>query len=195
MDVPEWFFAETAVLAKMSSVRIKLICRQILLGLCGEGLNYEKLAKLTSSRRLSFSRSDVKAIIAGLEFILANAGKYDVEPDVLQEELMQLGLPQDTCLAVRKGYEGKKDAMRAFFRTKSLKLPQLTKVDWRVDYLLSSSDVKSLGKPSVRMNLTIDDPRAAGAKATQSVAFEMSADKLRVFAMELKTARDMMANA
>jgi hypothetical protein len=100
--VPEWFFAETAVLAKMSSVRIKLICRQILLKLSGKGVNYEKLQKLTTSKRQSFSRSDVKAIIAGLEFILENAAKHNVEAEVLQEELMQLGLPQVRKIVPKK---------------------------------------------------------------------------------------------
>eukprot|EP00954_Amorphochlora_amoebiformis_P027630 1386690-Amorphochlora_amoeboformis.AAC.1 len=93
-DVPEWFFAETAVLAKISSVRTKLICRQILLKLTGKDINYEKLEKLTTSKRLNFTRSDTKAIIAGLEFILENAAKHNIDVEVLGQELMQLGLPQ-----------------------------------------------------------------------------------------------------
>mmetsp|Transcript_4 Transcript_4/g.10 ORF Transcript_4/g.10 Transcript_4/m.10 type:complete len:178 (-) Transcript_4:101-634(-) len=174
----------------MSSVRIKLICRQILLKLTGKGLNLEKLDKLTTSKRLNFTRSDTKAIIAGLEFILGNAAKHDVNQNTLQEELMQLGLPQDTCVAICKGYGEKKDEMRDYFKKESLKLPQLKNCEWRVDYLISSSEVKSLRKPSVRLNLHLGTSEED--QDDEEMAFEVTPEKFRVLINELKIARDLM---
>jgi hypothetical protein len=38
-DAPDWILAEVSVLSKMSSVRMKLICRQIINQLLGIGIN------------------------------------------------------------------------------------------------------------------------------------------------------------
>ena len=92
-------------------------------------------------------------------------------------------------MAICKGYREKKDDMKEYFLQQSLSLPQLADCQWRVDYLISSSDVKSLNTPSVRMKLDLDKPTPDG---NQEVAFEMTADKLRVLASELKTALDLM---
>ena len=79
-----------------SSVRMKLICRQVLQQLTGKGVAYDKVAKLTSSARIQLDVGDLKALIATLHFIFASAAKYAVVPHVLLMELEQLGLPKGT---------------------------------------------------------------------------------------------------
>ena len=84
------------LLSLQSSVRMKLICRQVLQQLTGKGVAYDKVAKLTSSTRVQLEVGDVKALIATLHFIFASAAKHDVNGQTLLMELEQLGLPKGT---------------------------------------------------------------------------------------------------
>lgn len=187
-DAPDWILAEVSVLSKMSSVRVKLISRQILIQLSGRRLDYEKISKLTKNDKLSLTDGDIKAIMAALHFLLKNSAKYEVDEDILLQELPQLGLPLDICKAIVSEFVKFKDQLRAHFATQTLRLPRVTKTDWRVDYVLSSSHVKSVGEPSVRMALTLSKP-TIDVHQDQQLSFTMSADKLRVFLNELKTVR------
>ncbi len=139
----------------MSSVRIKLICKQILAQLLGNPINAEKLKKLTTGERLNFDTQDVKAMVAALTFILSNATKFDVSEDVLIIELEQLGLPQDICKAVVRVFSASKAELLQHFRAQSLQLPRLQGVEWRVDYVLSSSLLDVVDAPSLRAKFQV----------------------------------------
>ncbi len=52
---------------------------------------------------------------------------------------------------------------------------QLVTLEWRVDYLISSSSLSDLNVPTVQLQVT-----TAQDKARDQLAFEVSADKLRV---------------
>lgn len=52
---------------------------------------------------------------------------------------------------------------------------QLVTLEWRVDYLISSSSLSDLNVPTVQLQVT-----AAQDQARDQLAFEVSADKLRV---------------
>ncbi len=83
LDAPEWLMAEMAVLSRISSVRMKILSKQVMLHLLGTQIDYEKVLKLTKD---TFdSASDVKAAVAGIDFILANSAKYDVDFDTLTQ--------------------------------------------------------------------------------------------------------------
>jgi len=191
LDAPDWILAEVSTLSKMSSVRLKLICRQVLNQLLGRGFSYEKVKTLILGvENLRFNLADVKAMIAALHFILANSAKYSVDVEVLQVELQQLGLPNDSCRAVTKVYGPSKNDLRAYFASQILQLDRVVKADWRVDYVLSSSIISAVKAPSIRMNLRLK------TKSTQSgeqhVAFEVAPDKFRVLLADLRAARKMM---
>jgi len=184
LDAPDWILAEVSVLSKMSSVRMTLICRQVLQQLLGEGINWEKINKLTESKKISFVPSEVKAMIAALHFIFSNTAKYDVDDSVLLSELMQLGLPKDISTSICRCYLANKERLRSYFAQTSFTLPRVRDVEWRIDYLLSSSGIKDLQTPAIRMklNLTKSEP----------VTFEMTPEKFRVFYNDLKAARGLM---
>ncbi|XP_030432933.1 COMM domain-containing protein 4-like [Gopherus evgoodei] len=125
LDCPDWVLAEISTLAKISSVKLKLICGQVLKDLQGEGIdamnckgqatsravgsyvNFTGLSKLPPCREepccqaesqrflLSPESGDVKATIAVLSFILSSAAKHSVDSDSLSSELQQLGLPKE----------------------------------------------------------------------------------------------------
>jgi hypothetical protein len=66
---------------------------------------------------------------------------------------------------------------------------KLQDVEWRVDYVLSSSSLGDLNAPSVLLNLTV---KSLEEPEPQQYPFEVSADKFRVLLHELKTARSLM---
>lgn len=55
-------------------------------------LELEKLEKLASDAKLELN--DVKACVSLLEFVLISSSKHNVNGEVLNSELQQLGLPK-----------------------------------------------------------------------------------------------------
>ncbi|KAM3827975.1 COMM domain-containing protein 4 isoform 2-T2 [Vipera latastei] len=160
LDCPDWVLAEISTLAKISSVKLKLICAQVLRDVLGEGIDYDKILKLTSDAR--FEIGDVKATVAVLNFILSSAAKYNVDSESLSSELQQLGLPKVSCL---------------------------DSVSWRVDYTLSSSELRQVNESVVHLKLNVKD---VDRKVTEPVAMTLSAEKFRVLLAELKQAQAIM---
>ena len=85
------------MLSRMSSVRVKLITKQVISSVLGLGIAYDKIDMYTTSARMQFSPQDVKAMLAALQFIVSSATRHSVAPEVLVAELEQLGLPQVRC--------------------------------------------------------------------------------------------------
>ncbi|XP_077173483.1 COMM domain-containing protein 4 isoform X2 [Paroedura picta] len=135
LDCPDWVLAEISTLAKISSVKLKLICVQVLKDLLGEGIDYAKILKLTSDAK--FESGDVKATIAVLNFILSSAAKHNVDSESLSSELQQLGLP---------------------------KVNRLDSVSWRVDYTFGSSELRQVNEPVVHLKLNIRDVGKGGSE-------------------------------
>jgi hypothetical protein len=51
-DAPDWFLAETFVLSKLSSVRMLLLCRQVLANLLGRTLDVTTLVSKQMMKRV-----------------------------------------------------------------------------------------------------------------------------------------------
>ncbi|XP_050398696.1 COMM domain-containing protein 4 [Patella vulgata] len=189
LDCPDWALAEIATLAKMTSVKMKLLCVQVLKDLLGNVIDYDKVYKLTSDAK--FESGDVKASIAVLSFILTSAAKYNVDGETLSNELQQLGLPKEHSTSLCKSYGDALEKLKECLRQQSLKLSSLDSVQWRVDYILSSSELKDVSEPCVQVKLSIKNPDTNQSKP---VSFTVSADKFRVLLNELKQANSMMEN-
>jgi len=158
-DAPDWILAEITVLAKMSSVRMKLICRQILNQLLGIGINYDKLLKLTHSTRIRLDSDEVKALVSSLHFIFVNSAKYDVDgSSVLPMELQQLGMPRDITMAIASAYQQAKEKLRESLLNSLLTFPRVSNLSWRVDYLVASSYVQSPSTLSIRLQFELAPP-------------------------------------
>ncbi|XP_072349035.1 COMM domain-containing protein 4 isoform X2 [Scyliorhinus torazame] len=160
LDCPDWVLAEISTLAKISSVKMKLLCVQVMKELLGDGIDYEKIAKLTADAK--FETSDIKATIAVLNFVLASAGKYGVDGESLSSELQQLGLP---------------------------KVNKLDSVSWRVDYTLSSSELKEVNEPVVHLKINV---RNVDTGDVEPMVVSVTANKFRVLLAELKQAQTLM---
>ncbi|XP_041034560.1 COMM domain-containing protein 4 isoform X1 [Carcharodon carcharias] len=187
LDCPDWVLAEISTLAKISSVKMKLLCVQVLKDLLGDGIDYEKIAKLTADAK--FETSDIKATIAVLNFVLSSAAKYGVDGESLSSELQQLGLPKEHAAALCKSYEDKQTALQDRLKESSLRLNKLDSVSWRVDYTLSSSELKEVNEPIVHLKINV---RNIDTGAVEPTVVSVMANKFRVLLTELKQAQALM---
>ncbi|NXK14996.1 COMD4 protein, partial [Herpetotheres cachinnans] len=159
-----------------SSVKLKLICAQVLRDLLGEPIEYDKILKLTSDAKLE--SGDVKATIAVLSFILSSAAKHNVDSESLSSELQQLGLPKaEHASGLCRSYEEKQSSLQDSLRACSLRLSQLGSVCWRVDYTLSSSELREVNEPLVHLTFNV---RNGEHGRTVAIPMALSADKFRV---------------
>eukprot|EP00999_Lentomonas_sp_LEN2_P000786 NODE_1785_length_740_cov_66.298532_g1735_i0.p1 GENE.NODE_1785_length_740_cov_66.298532_g1735_i0~~NODE_1785_length_740_cov_66.298532_g1735_i0.p1 ORF type:complete len:199 (+),score=26.02 NODE_1785_length_740_cov_66.298532_g1735_i0:124-720(+) len=186
LDCPDWVLAEINLLSKITSVRMKLLCVQVINNLLGAEFDYAKIEKLTADAK--YDLSDIKAAIAGVAFIISNAAKYDVDGDTLNNELQQLGLPKEHTQALVRAYTSKATELQNHFVSTSLRGPALHSLDWRVDYILHSSFKKNVSVPAVQTRMVIDNPD----QTQEILAFEMTDEKLSVLLAELKQARSVM---
>uniref|UniRef100_A0A8I3WE61 COMM domain-containing protein n=1 Tax=Callithrix jacchus TaxID=9483 RepID=A0A8I3WE61_CALJA len=189
LDCPDWVLAEISTLAKMSSVKLRLLCSQVLKELLGQGTDYEKILKLTADTK--FESGDVKATVAVLSFILSSAAKHSVHGESLSSELQQLGLPKEHAASLCRCYEEKQIPLQKHLRVCSLHTNRLAGVGWRVDYTLSSSLLQSVEEPMVHLRLEV---AAAPGTPAQPVAMSLSADKFQVLLAELKQAQTLMSS-
>ena len=66
-------------------------------------------------------------------------------------------------------------------------VPSLKDLQWRVDFVVSSSALKSVHEPFVQMDMKVEEEN----KETE-YKFDMTAQKFRVFHEELKIALEQM---
>jgi len=184
LDAPDWLLKEITVLSKISSVRVRILCTQVLNQLLGGVLDYEKIEKLTKDSNLD--QSDIKAAIAALNFIITSSSKYNVDDNTLSNELQQIGLPKEHCDSLAKPYRDSKDKLRELFAQQTLQLTRLKSVEWRVDYLMSSSLLQDLNSPTIQLKIN------TSVEKNNQHTFELTPEKLRVLLHELKSAKEYL---
>ncbi|XP_068927235.1 COMM domain-containing protein 4 [Petaurus breviceps papuanus] len=189
LDCPDWVLAEISTLAKISSVKLKLICSQVLKDLLGQGIDFEKILKLTADAK--FESGDVKATVAVLSFILSSAAKHNVDSESLSSELQQLGLPKEHASGLCRSYEEKQGPLQESLRGSSLRLSRLDSVGWRVDYTVTSSQLCQVHEPEVHLRL---DVRRDPAGPAEPIAMTLSVKKFQVLLTELKQAQALMGS-
>lgn len=188
LDCPDWVLAEISTLSKITSVKMRLLCAQVIKDLLGEGIDYAKVEKLTSDAK--YELADVKASIAALSFILSSAAKYSVDSDSLSNELQQLGLPKEHSTALCKTYGENLTKLQSSFLRSSLKLKQLTGLEWRVDFVLGCSELVEMTEPEVQLRFNEVD---TSSDSSRPVSFSMTSQKFSVLLGELKQAQRLMA--
>jgi hypothetical protein len=129
-----------AILSRLSSVRIRLLTKQLITHLIDSSpLAYDKLHKFASSSRVVLDDSALKAVINTIYFIVSNATRYDIDPNILYPELEQLGLPSDVAKSLSKIYLAYQAQLTTTFQSKTLKLNSLSQIQWRINYILDNS--------------------------------------------------------
>jgi hypothetical protein len=164
-DAPEWVLGEVAVLSRISCVRLKLITRQVINELAGDGaLDVDKITKLVP-RGPGFAWPDIKAAVAAIAFIVRQAARSDVDHLVLNAELQQLGLPRENSDGVSRPFRIHRERLRAQARADSLRAPRLLSLDWRLDAVVATSRLGLL-----RAHSAADAGAEAGAGAGVAAA-------------------------
>jgi|TARA_B110000003_G_C16354268_1_gene420007 COMM domain containing 4 len=149
-------------------------------------LDYGRLQKL--STKLTLSRSDVKAALAAINFLLDSATRYDVDRSILDIEMQQLGLTRETSATLLDVYFSKKPEIEQNYRTKEFKMEPPGSIRWRLDYIIGSSVSKEAHSPSVRLKIP------GSKKKGSPLQFDVPVDKFRVLLSELKTAQAIIQN-
>ncbi|KAA0175788.1 hypothetical protein FNF27_02874 [Cafeteria roenbergensis] len=156
-DVPDWVVAEISVLSKISCVRMKLICKQVINELLGGEVGFAKVQRLIP-RDKGFTPADTRAALAAMNFLLRSASVNAVSDEVLNRELQQLGLPKENSDGISRPFRNNRDLLVEYLAKSSLTLPTLASSDWRVDAVLASSELpvsepSSCPLPSVTMRI------------------------------------------
>merc|ERR1712046_386217 len=109
--------------------------------------------------------------------------------DVLPLELEQLGPPRDICKAIVKEYGVASANIRTYLTTQILHLPRVKSTAWRADYIISSSECKSVSTPFVSVQWKLSKPLVDGR---DSLTFEMSSRKCNLLYNDLKAVQALM---
>eukprot|EP00112_Aurelia_sp_Birch-Aquarium-sp1_P003908 Seg1442.4 transcript_id=Seg1442.4/GoldUCD/mRNA.D3Y31 product="COMM domain-containing protein 4" protein_id=Seg1442.4/GoldUCD/D3Y31 len=188
LDCPDWLLAEMSILSKMSSVKMKLLCAQVVAEMLGGEIDYAKAAKLTADAK--FEVEDLKAAIAALNLIFLSSARHGVDGDTLSNELQQLGLPKEHANALCKIYGDKVEHIRDVLRQKSMRTSRLKDVEWRVDYVLSSSLLEEISEPEVQLKLV--NVESLERDQEEAIAFSVNGTDFRTMLSELKQAYKLM---
>lgn len=164
LDAPDWLLAEIAILAGVEITSVTALSEGVVSHILGNEFDYALVDELVGSGGLE--RSDVKAILAALTFIMSSAARYGVDKSTLSTEIQQLGLDKAIANGVATVYESRVGEMESHFRSSTLSLASIEPVHWRVDTSLGSSMSSESGQVSVQMQV------GGGDSGAQS--FEMS---------------------
>uniref|UniRef100_A0A7S1UFS0 COMM domain-containing protein n=1 Tax=Phaeomonas parva TaxID=124430 RepID=A0A7S1UFS0_9STRA len=162
LDAPDWLLAEIATLSRISSVRMKLLVKQVMRFVATGDMDHEKVLKLTKDTLyVDDGASDLKGALAALDFIITSAAKYNVEDSTLLQEVQQLGLPKENSEALSRQYRAAREELRERLAARSYRVNKLVGLDWRVDYVMASSADEAGGEaasegPLVHVKWTLD---------------------------------------
>eukprot|EP01138_Halocafeteria_seosinensis_P010877 gb/GECG01011110.1/.p1 GENE.gb/GECG01011110.1/~~gb/GECG01011110.1/.p1 ORF type:complete len:283 (+),score=28.46 gb/GECG01011110.1/:1-849(+) len=137
-DVPDWLLGEIPTMAKLSCVRTKLICKQIIQRLLGGDIDFAKVRRLTPKDK-GFEESDMNAFLAATNFLIFNAARNNIDPAVFNRELQQLGIPAESADGISRPYRSNQGALCETLTKETLPLPRLEKISWRVDCCVASN--------------------------------------------------------
>ncbi|XP_068082179.1 COMM domain-containing protein 4 isoform X2 [Anabrus simplex] len=155
LDCPDWILAEINTIARMTSIKMKLLCQEIAKQFSGESLDYEKVKKLTADAR--FEIGDAKAAVAALTFIMTSSAQHGVDEEALNSELQQLGLPREHSLALCRVYSEQLSILTQVLRASSLRFGMLKNVDSSINIVSSSSaHLVDIMKPQLEVQVKIE---------------------------------------
>nr|CAG4652295.1 EOG090X0HLW [Triops cancriformis] len=160
-DCPDWLLAEMATLARLTSIKFKLLAQEIAKHLQGASLdvssslnfswpigvweNYGR-NKLPSNldeylvflfvvciTEYSTGEKDLQATIAAVKFVLNSAARHVTDEEVLNHELQQLGLPKEHATAISRVWTEAADSIRESQKSRSLAINRVEHIGCTVE--------------------------------------------------------------
>eukprot|EP00668_Euglena_longa_P042910 GGOE01056819.1.p2 GENE.GGOE01056819.1~~GGOE01056819.1.p2 ORF type:complete len:201 (-),score=68.03 GGOE01056819.1:216-818(-) len=190
LDTPDWVLAAVTVLARLSSLRLRVVCGEVASSLCQGPVQWPKVQKIVSAANLDDSQT--KQLLTCLQFILGNAVRFDVDARVLADEMTMIGLPKESADQLVEVYTANREHLAAVAVGRTLRLPCATDYEWRVDVVVGgSAPADVVQRPVVALRMSV--PK--GTDGPHPLALEMSVEKFHALYAELKAAREVMAEA
>ena len=172
-DCPDWLITEIIFLTKISSVKLRILSNQICKFILSKGENINDIKKILLD--LNLSEKEASIVISVLDFIFRNSSKFDVDDNILNQELQQLGLPQEIAESISKVFKREKNKLREFLKFDVFSFNSINNIDYKFSYSLCNQfnnfdyinekeseeineenyTIKSLEK--IRINLNFDD--------------------------------------
>mmetsp|Transcript_26273 Transcript_26273/g.78786 ORF Transcript_26273/g.78786 Transcript_26273/m.78786 type:complete len:189 (-) Transcript_26273:20-586(-) len=171
LTVPAWVLHEIQALSEISSVRLKLLAKQVLHQALHGTMDYQKVLRFATPKGAEPDLPATEGIVAAVNFFVSSGVKYGVDDDTFLKEMEQLGLPRENASAILRPYRDAKAALRAKFAAGTFKV-SATKP---LDFARAGDDVVAL---------RLADP---------DVAVAMSVDKFEVFRHDMQGVAAVMA--
>jgi hypothetical protein len=133
-DCPDWLITEIIFLTKISSVKLRILSNQICKFILNKGENINDIKKILLD--LNLSEKEASIVISVLDFIFRNASKFDVDDNILNQELQQLGLPQEIAESISKVFKREKNKLREFLKFDVFSFNSINNIDYKFSYSL-----------------------------------------------------------
>lgn len=137
IDCPEWLISEITFLTKISSIKLRIISNNLINCLISDTKNLKDILK--SIEEMNFSEEESIIIVSSLEFIIKNSTKFDVEDIILNQELQQLGLPQENADSITKVFKNHKENLNKKLIKETFSFNQISNIDYKISYVLANS--------------------------------------------------------
>lgn len=163
-DCPDWVLVEINTLSKLSSVKLKLLSQVVAQGITNPPIDIQKAEKLFVDSKLD-SDIDLRACIACISYILTVSTRFNVNSNVLQSELQQLGLPREHSTSLKRVLDDQILNLTEKFKNSSLQINVLKEVTCETDFqtkcaivqfLIEDKKSKVLMTPNM-IDLLLDD--------------------------------------
>jgi len=181
-DAPDWLLSEMNTLSLVSSVRIKFILTQIYNILVGATIDYDLIYKHLLDAKLSESQK--RSLLTLLAFIIQSTVRFDVEPEDLAQELLQLGAPQAHASTITRYYRSIRRNLRAFYKSNFFRFNEPIIIESQADIVMKKKNASDF--PKSRVTLRVNQ------KETNKFVISMTSTQADDLARELKTAIDVM---
>ncbi|CAF0830372.1 unnamed protein product [Rotaria sordida] len=185
-DCADWILAEIFTLSKLSSVKLKLLCQQVIQAILTDNLNLSEAQKLVGDK---FESGDLKASIRALQYILTMSAKHSVDGQSLLNELTQLGFPKEHANGLVKVYDENFEKLIDKLRSSVMRFTKMNDIQWNVFDIQTTNNLHDMHLPVVTMNLNYDDKIENQSK---SISFSMNAEQFAVLLTDLQAARDLI---
>lgn len=136
IDSPEWLISEIIFLTKISAIRLRMICNNVVNFILKDGKNLKEIQKAFDD--MNFNESEGKIIFSLLDFILRSAVKFDIEGSILVNELQQLGLPQENADSITKVFKTHKENLKNKLKEDIFYFDKIKNIEYKISYILAN---------------------------------------------------------
>lgn len=152
IDCPEWLITEVAYLNKINAVKLRIVTSNICVNIISSENKPEKALKMLEEMGFSIENSQV--ICGMIHFIIKSSVKFEVDSVVLNQELQQLGLPQENADSIAKVFKSnfsslKNSLVDSIFGHSTIKASNKqvvhncmkeSELEWKINYVLANNN-------------------------------------------------------